>query len=215
MLAPPKLPRHADPEALIPEARDRQRRRQRLAAASVAVAAGLALGFSALFPGRHTTALRPGGGILAAAQHCKSGQVSATLPFQGSTQMLVGGAVIKNIGAGACSLPGGWPRVRLSVNGKPLATHEVHVGHLDRAIASRLAPDARTWIPMQWANGCGVPHQSPRHGGAALAADKVEFTLQFADGLVVRAATMLMPPCLGPAGSPLGLVLYPARAENS
>ena len=54
MLAPPRPPAHDDLEALIREARARQRRRWIGAAALVAVVAGVAVGISSIFGGSHS-----------------------------------------------------------------------------------------------------------------------------------------------------------------
>ena len=66
ILAPPQHPAD-EPEALIREARERQRRRQALAAAVVALAAAVGLSVWAAIPGRGGGGSRPAGGPRAGA----------------------------------------------------------------------------------------------------------------------------------------------------
>jgi hypothetical protein len=65
--APPRTPRSDDPEALIPEARARQRKRWLVAAAAVALLAGAALGIDSIVGAGSPTASSSGVPIPAAA----------------------------------------------------------------------------------------------------------------------------------------------------
>lgn len=71
MLAPPRPPAHDESEALIREARARQRRRRIGAAAFVAVLAGVALGVHSIMAGRSPNASLSAGGPSAAARSGK------------------------------------------------------------------------------------------------------------------------------------------------
>lgn len=127
MIAPPRPPQQDQPEALIPEARERHRRRQLLAVAGIAVAAGLGLALYALLGGfgAARTAGKPGGS--AGVPACRPAQLSA-LPIAfslipGDTAD-VGGLDFRNVGSAACSLPGA-PRVSVYLHGRRVPVRQL------------------------------------------------------------------------------------------
>lgn len=73
VVAPPEPPRQDELEALIPEARARQRRRVLLIAAGVFAAVGVGLAVRAVLGGGSSVAIRGHGPITAAAGHVASG----------------------------------------------------------------------------------------------------------------------------------------------
>ena len=214
MIAPPKPPSHDELEALIKEARERQLRRRLLGAAGVAIAAAVGLGVYALMGGNSDSSLAlPAEGGRAGAPLCLSAQLSATVGFQASTQMFVGGAEITNTGDSPCALPRVWPRVRLTTQGKPYDVAQTReVTPVYGAQTRVLSPGVRTFVPMQWGNGCGTPHMAPSHGGEALVLREIDFALDFGAGVVVTAAERGTPPCLGPGASTL--VVYSPQASS-
>jgi hypothetical protein len=216
MLAPPKPPSHDELEALIKEARQRQLRRRMLGAASVAIAAALGLGIYAFVSGgsANNLAQPPAHGGNASAPLCRSAQLSASVGFGAATQSAVGGAEVKNVSDRVCSLPAGWPRVRLTSDGKPLVVDQRRPVSVTSGTPARLlAPGERAVVEMQWLNFCGTPHTPVTHGGEPLAAIKVDFALQFGAGLAVTAESIGTPPCLAPR-SPSTLIVDRARQPS-
>lgn len=218
MIAPPKPPSHDELEALIKEARARQLRRRLLAAAGTAIAAGLGLDVYAFVTGGSPANLAqpPARGGRTAGPTCRATQLSASMGFQGATQTDVGGAEIKNIGDRACALPVGWPRVRLTSDGKALVVHQERPprsGGPPRPRARVLAPGQTAVVEMQWLNWCGSPHAAVSHGGEPLTVLKVDFLLRFGAGLVVAAQSAGTPPCLAPS-SPSTLIVDRARQQT-
>jgi hypothetical protein len=218
MIAPPKPPSHDELELLIKEARERQLRRRLLGAASIAVTAAIGLGSYAFLTGGAVTnvAQPPAEGGRASAPLCQSSQLSATVGFQGATQTEVGGAEVENVAGRACSLPGGWPRVRLISSGKPLGVEQrrpLRTGIPPESPARVLAPGERAVVEMQWLNWCGSPHAPVSQGGYTIAPLKVNFVLRFGAGLVVTAAQTGAPPCLAPR-SPSTLIVDRARQPS-
>jgi hypothetical protein len=121
VLAPPKQPPHDEPEALMEEARERQRRRRLFAAAGIAIAAGLALAVYAVSGGFHQSRtarapLGPGGVPL-----CRSSQISVELPML--TGVIEAGRtglfVLTNKSSSQCSLPLRPPRESASLGTEP------------------------------------------------------------------------------------------------
>jgi hypothetical protein len=122
MIAPPRPPSPGKPEALIPEARDRQRRRRLLGAAGVAVVAGVALGAYAVAGGfdQSRTARAPVGGV----PLCRSAQLSTVPLGFGMAPGDVGGLGVKNVSASSCALPG-TPRVAAYADGTRLPVRQL------------------------------------------------------------------------------------------
>jgi hypothetical protein len=144
MIAPPRPP--ANPEALIPEARDRQRRRRIFIAASVSGAAALGLAVFALFGALGRTG--PGGPPQAGAQLCRSSQLDANASAEGgglSTNPIV--VAITNTSGSTCALPTGGPAVDLlsrSVNLHPRQRLERGIDWSPRV--SMLPPHRRAFV---------------------------------------------------------------------
>lgn len=209
MLAPPKPP--VVPEALIPEARDRQRRRQALLAASIAVAAGLVLGIHALVGGSSSSVAGQTTPAPGAVPRCQSTQLAARLYFQASTQMEIGSARITNMGANACAIPRAWPAFRVTAMGRDFALTQHHYpGSFLRGSAGILAPHHAVGIDMMWSNWCGTPHMPASRGGEPLDVLTITFAIRLGPGVVVTAAHRGTPQCLAP-GHPSGLFFYPAE----
>ena len=199
MLAPPKPPAD-DPDLLIKEARERQLRRRLVSAAGIAIAAALGLSVYAFVIGGSPANLAqpPAHGGRATGAPCRASQLAATVGFQGATQTLVGGADIKNTGDRACSLPAGWPIVRLTSDGKQLAVEPRRPAPSARPTPAHvLAPGETSVVEMQWANWCGTAHALASHGGIA-ESFLVLFSIRLGPGLVVSAPTTGGPPCLAP-----------------
>jgi Protein of unknown function (DUF4232) len=218
MIAPPKPPSQDELEALIKEARARQLRRRLLGAAGVAIAAALGLSVYAFITGGSPADLAqpPAQGGRATGPLCRASQLSTNVGFQGATQTYVGGAEIKNVGARACSLPAGWPRVRLTSGGKTLAVHQkqpLRNGTPPVPPARVLAPKQTAVVEMQWLNWCGSRHAPVSQGGLPLSTLRVNFALRFGAGLVVTAESTGTPPCLAPNG-PSTLVVDRAEIEQ-
>jgi hypothetical protein len=218
MIAPPKPPTRDDLEALIREARERQLRRRLLGAAGVAIAAALGLSVYAFMTGGSpgNLAQPAANGGRATGPTCHGAQLSASVGFQGATQTAVGGAAIKNVGGRVCSLPTGWPRVRLTSDGKTLAVHQqrpLRSGATTGPPARVLAPGERAVVDMQWLNWCGSPHEAVRQGGEPLKVLNVNFALRFGAGLIVTAESSGTPPCFAP-NRPSTLVVDRARIDQ-
>jgi hypothetical protein len=122
MLAPPKPPpREHAPEALIPEARERQRRRRLVVATSVASVAGLVLLIQALFAGSGARGSRSDAAG-APAPACRASQLSFSANGVG---MGMNGIEVQwhmtDIGGHACALPAGLPIAAFILpGGKPI-----------------------------------------------------------------------------------------------
>jgi hypothetical protein len=115
MLAPPRPP--ADPEALIPEARDRQRRRQLIVATGVATAAGLVLLVHALLAGSGAKGTAAGSAG-ANAPACRASQLSFSA--NGVAMGMNGLEVqwhITDTGGRACALPAALPTAAFTLPG--------------------------------------------------------------------------------------------------
>lgn len=215
MIAPPKPPSHDELEALIKEARARQLRRRLLGAAGVAIAAAIGLGAYAVTTGGNPGILAqpPASGGRATGPKCRAAQLSASVGFQGATQTDVGSAEIKNTGDRACSLPAGWPHVRLTSDGKTLVVHQqrpLRSGGPPRPPARVLAPGQQAVLEMQWGNWCGSPHAPVSQGGEPLTLLEVTFLLRFGARLAVAAESPGTPPCLAPR-TPSTLIVDRAR----
>lgn len=206
MIAPPRPPAHDELEALIKEARERQLRRRLLGAAGAAIAAALGLSIYAFFSGGvGNVAPSPAGSGRAGTALCRSSQLAASIGFQPSTQMLVGGAEVENVSGSACLLPRGWPHMRLLLHGKPLVVRQKPnppgYGVAPETPPARvLAPGAQALVEMQWGNVCSVPHLPVSHGGIPLVADKVTFVIRFGSSLAVAATETGTPQCLSTTG---------------
>src|SRR5438874_5435668 len=124
MIAPPRPPSHDESEALIKEARARHLRRRLLGAAGIAVAAALGLGVYALMIGGNQSARSAQRRGSASVLFCRSGQLSGSAGFQGSTQAMLGSVTLQNTSDVACSLPQRRPLVTIGWRGKVIPTAE-------------------------------------------------------------------------------------------
>jgi hypothetical protein len=120
--SPPRTPPQDDPEALIPEARERQRRRWMIGGASVAIAVALGLLISAIAGGSTLLGSIRGPLGLGGAPSCEPAGLVAHVSmnaagFFGSD---AGGLIVKNRGSSSCSIPT-WPRASLQWKGHDLA----------------------------------------------------------------------------------------------
>jgi len=183
--APPRPP--ADPEALIPEARERQRRRQLIIAAAIAVTAGLGLAVYALFGGlgrKDTTHGSP----LAGVPLCRSSQLSA-FPF--AEGMGTGGLEVQyqlvNRSGSPCALPAGLPTVAFALNGKTIPTAQRLVPPPYTAFGKRagrvLEPGrkAHYYYLVVFSDRCN-PERVPGPRGTATV------SVQFRNGLLLSAS---------------------------
>jgi hypothetical protein len=162
--SPPRPPAQDDPEALIPEARDRQRRRRLLGLAAVASAVALGLGiYGAATGGGPLGTIRGSLGLGGTPKPCRSSQLT--------TQGVVGsGFLLTNTSRSACSLPLGIPRVAVFWHGQRLDVRQIHdsVAHISRMtdqlaapVTHVLAPGKMAAISFYWRNWCGPPTFRP------------------------------------------------------
>jgi hypothetical protein len=192
MLAPPKPPPD-ELELLIKEARERQLRRRLIGAAGVAIVAALGLGIYALVIGGGTRDTARSSRAPATAPLCRSSQLALSIGGQGSTQMVLGGAVMTNTGGQACALPLGRPVVRITWNGKPMRVREPvpRPGDVQSGKpAHLLAPGAKALVSMRFASWCGF--QAP---------GVPTFRFVFGHGLTLVASGFGVPRCNAP-GTP-------------
>ena len=217
--SPPRPPCQEEPDALIPEARDRQRRRRLLGAAGVAIAAALGLSLYALLGGASpgTLAQPPTNGGRATGRPCRVSQLSIGAGFQGATETMLGGATLTNTGGSSCSLPLGRPTFQVVWHGKSLV---IPVRPATAAPPWRrahvLAPGQRAFIVMQWFGlpdiGGALPPRRLRRLCSRVtgARFKPPVTLGFRNGLrlTTRASGLELPAC-GPLHSSLMEVSLP------
>jgi hypothetical protein len=110
--APRRPPSQGDPEALIPEARDRQRRRQLFVALAVVLSAGSALGIYSVFATSSSVsgARRP---PAVAGSDCRTANFAVKeIPISGAGSLYRFGLQLTNRGS-TCRL-GGYPVLRFS-----------------------------------------------------------------------------------------------------
>jgi len=184
-VAPPPL---GDSELLIREARQRQLRRRLLGAAGVAVATALGLSIYASVSGGSPANLGtgPANAGRATGPRCRASQLSTPVGFQGATQMLVGGADVKNVSGAACSLPRAWPRVRIWSGSKRLPVVQRRSSWrepIGRALV--LTPGTQAVVEMRWGNWCGT-HSLPHE----------HFVISLGSGLTVTAPSVGAPRCI-------------------
>jgi hypothetical protein len=169
--SPPRPPAE-EVEALIPEARDRQRRRRLLGAASVAIAAAVGISLYAVTGGQtRTRAARnaPGGGL----PLCRSSHLSTSASLSGAAGTALDPTIITNTSNTACALPTGRPVVRITFRGKPIATRETSWGsgiQFGTTPAGRvLKPGEKVYVELGWDDFlCPRPAQAPTTGRVML-----------------------------------------------
>jgi hypothetical protein len=111
--APPRPPAQDDPEALIPEARERQRRRQLVVALGVMLSAAAALGIYSVFANSRSVTAGAGGPRGLAGSDCRIANFAVKeIPISGAGSLYRFGLQLTNRGS-ACRL-GGYPVVRFS-----------------------------------------------------------------------------------------------------
>lgn len=165
--SPPRPADQDDPEALIPEARDRQRRRRRVGAVMIALAAALGLAINAIVSGGGVlTTIGDSLGLGSGPPACRStqlrtGHFAPGVPavFNQVSLLGVGITVVTNASRTACSLPA--PEVSIFSHGQKLGVRQIH------GPAFRIGPDApaahvlqagkSAQIDFTWRNWCGSP----------------------------------------------------------
>jgi hypothetical protein len=165
--SPPRPPSQETPEALIPEARQRQRRRWLIGAAWLALTAALVLGIHAITTGGGTPATiggSSGGGSgppLCRSKQLETKHLAPGLPavFNQVSLLGVGITVVANTSRAACSLP--TPEVSIYSHGQRLGVQQV------QGLAFRIGPKAppthvlepgkSAQIDLTWRNWCGSP----------------------------------------------------------
>jgi hypothetical protein len=100
--APPRPPAQDDPDALIPEARERQLRRRRLAAATIAVATAIGLGIYALVSGGSHPA--PGSSTAGRLATCPLRGLALSVRTQGTAMQSVTFLNVRNPEHLTCSI---------------------------------------------------------------------------------------------------------------
>ena len=158
--SPPRSPTQDDPEALIPEARERQRRRWLIGGASVVVAVGLGL-FIATISGRGTLFGSIRGPLgLGGAPSCRPAGLIARFSLEGAGFFgeQAGGLVVKNQGKLSCSLPAR-PQVSLRWNGHDLAglaetRRPAYRPDPAMVLIETLRPGHWAFAPLQWSDWC-------------------------------------------------------------
>jgi hypothetical protein len=203
---PPRPPSDDELEALIREARNRQRRRQLFLAAGVAIAGALALvAYAVAVAGTPTNsgASRPGAGVAVTA--CRPSQLAASIVFHGGITAggYFGVATIRNTGAGPCVFLANAnpPRVQISWHGKPRPLRQVAFRPPDHRPVRLLRPDAKAAIWLVWENWCASPHLPPGRGGLAQGRPQMIFAFNFGRHLTITAPYVGAPTCLNPSGA--------------
>jgi hypothetical protein len=201
MIAPPKPP-VPEPEALIPEARERQRRRRLVGTVGVAVVAAVALGVYAIATRSDASRRNDSpSSALVTAPRCRVSQLSASAYGLngGGFGTMNGFATLTNVSDNACSLPRGRPDVRIHWQGRIVPTRETRARSNGQALL--LAAHSRATIPLTWGNWCGKPSEG------TVSWIRPTFRLRFADGLEIHApGSVATPPgCLGNGESSLSV----------
>ncbi len=161
VIAPPPRPRtQDDPEALIPEARQRQRRRWLVGGASVVAAVALAVLISALTRGHSRLGSTRGPLGLGGAPNCKPAVLIAEFSFEGAGFFgeQAGGLLVKNQGNSSCSVPVR-PQVSLQWNGHDLAglRESPRVDYRPdpaQHLTQTLRPGQWAFAPLHWSDWC-------------------------------------------------------------
>jgi hypothetical protein len=192
MLAPPKPPPR-DPEALIPEARDRQRRRRLIVVSTIAVASGLAVALYSVLGGGSSSATTKGRNSASGLPPCRASQLTTLYGVFGLVPGHsgdVGALVLKNVGNASCSLPG-TPRIGVYSGGRRLAVTQLPanrtVPNSRGPMAHILSPGKGAWVSFLWSNWCGSNPNAP-----------ATFRYDFGSGLVL-SQRWARPTCTAPS----------------
>jgi Protein of unknown function (DUF4232) len=159
VVAPPEPPRSAETEALIREARERQRRRWATAAACVAGSAAVVIATYALAttgPRDHSRTAGPSGRP-AAEPRCRADQLAISFVFRSAAVMGEEGGLLRftNTGRVVCRVSG-WPSVvAVRVDGS--------------RVEARRILHAPMLFATYWLHGPQVPSVSLRHGASGYA----------------------------------------------
>lgn len=186
MIAPPKPPSRDELEALIKEARARQLRRRLLGAAGMAVTAALGLSAYALTIGGGGQAIHSRGPAGAGPPGCRASQLSATAGLNGATGTMDGFATLTNTSATRCSLPATRPRVSIFWRGKQMPARQKGFSESGGVPVHVLAPGARAFVHMDWAEWCGKPS-----AGTVI---RPTLRLRFGELQVIARAHLMTPP---------------------
>lgn len=191
MIAPPKPP-PTDPEALIPEARDRQRRRRLIVVSTIALASGLAVALFSVLGGGSSSATARARNSAGGPPPCRASQLSTMYGVVGlapGDNRDDGGLVMKNVGTAACSLPG-TPRVGVYSGGRQLVVRQLpanrSVPNSRGPVARTLGPGKTAWVVFLWSNWCGSNANAP-----------ATFRYDFGSGLVL-SQRWARPSCTAP-----------------
>jgi hypothetical protein len=161
VLAPPEIRPPDDPDALIPEARDRQRRRRLVVVASLAVAAGLTVALYAGF-GRTATSNAPNrteAKRSAPFASCRTPDLSISVIRSGAAAGTVGGYLaFTNRGSSACTIHG-WPTLTAFRQGASSTAQ-----HVERTM---FGPYVFVHGVPKYVNG--IPRVTLRHAETAVA----------------------------------------------
>jgi hypothetical protein len=158
--SPPRTPAQDDPEALIPEARERQQRRWLIGGASVAVVVALGLLIFAIAGGSSLLGSIRGPLGFGGAPSCRPVGLVARFSMQGGGFFGTdaGGLILKNRGSSSCSVPA-WPQVSLQWNGHDLAglPETRLVGYQPdpaQRVTGTLRPGRWAFAPLMWSDWC-------------------------------------------------------------
>lgn len=195
--SPPRPPSENELDALIPEARDRQRHRRLVGAAAIAVAAVLGVGAYAVANGARSPAtIGPSLG-LGGWPRCRTTQLK-TEPVIFIGEFSGGGIGFTNTSDSACSLPLGTPRASLVWGGRRLEVSQIHVAHPFRMggepVVHVLGAGKSGQIDFDWRNWCGPPKVTTER--------KMTFRFRFGGGPVVSWRSVSNSPYCARPGAP-------------
>lgn len=187
-------------QALIREARERQRRRRLLGAAGVGLAAAVGISLYAVTAGQTRTPDKRnalGGG----PPLCRASQLSTSAGLSGAAGTALVPTLITNTSSAPCALPTGRPVVQITFRGKLIPTRErswpSEVQFAPRA-GRVLNPGGKVYVEVGWRGFCPRPAQAPITG-------RVMVSLLFPGGLRVSA----------PERTPEGVPGLPGCGESS
>lgn len=201
--SPPRQPGQDEPEALIPEARERQRRRWLIGATVVALSAALALAIDSITSGvatspkGHRSPAPVAGAPPCRAMQLKTMRLAPGLPavFNQVSLLGVGITVVTNPSHAACSIPA--PEVSIFSHGRKLGVQQVD------GLAFRIGPKAppvhvlrpgkSAQVDLTWRNWCGSP---TLHGTRELKTVRIRF------GSALTVAGKVRKPACGLRGTP-------------